>query len=165
MALIKGNAVVEDVYADVAGQERIPSRGAVMVDLAQWQDHREQLVRRTDPVGIRLKSDQAPELISDDLEYLEMVALEFPVFRDGRAYSYARLLREQYGFEGEIRAVGDIMLEQLHFMERTGFDAFELDSDDPLGDLEIAVGDFGVWYQPAADGRATAIQLRHPAGG
>ena len=90
-----------------------------------------------------------------------MVALEFPVFRDGRAYSYARLLREQYGFPGEIRAVGDVLLEQLHFMERTGFDAFEFHSDDPLRDIEIAASDFDVWYQPAADGRKTAVQLRH----
>ena len=73
----------------------------------------------------------------------------------------ARLLREQYRFGGELRAVGDVLLEQLHFMERTGFDAFQLQSDDPLGDLKIASADFDVWYQPAADGRKSAVQLRH----
>ena len=112
-------------------------------------------------MGVKLKSDQPPELVAEDLQSLALIALEFPVFRDGRAYSYARLLREQYRFTGEIRAVGDVLLEQLHFMERTGFDAFELNSDDPLGELQIAAGDFDVWYQPAADGRKTAIQLRH----
>lgn len=163
MALIKNNAVIDDPFADATGQEKIPARGPVLVDFEQWQAHREQLLQRAAPVGIRLRSDQTPELIAADLSSLAMVALEFPVFRDGRAYSYARLLREQYGFSGEIRAVGDVLLEQLHFMERTGFDAFELESDDPLGDLQIASADFDVWYQPAADDRLSAMQLRHQA--
>lgn len=161
MALLKNNAVIDDPFTDATGQETIPARGPVLVDLDQWQAHREQLLQRDDPVGIKLKSDQPPALIAADVASLAMVALEFPVFRDGRAYSHARLLREQYGFNGEIRAVGDVLLEQLHFMERTGFDAFELESDDPLGDLQIAAGDFDVWYQPAADGRKSALQLRH----
>jgi uncharacterized protein (DUF934 family) len=72
------------------------------------------------------------------------------------------MLRDRFGFEGEVRAVGDVLMEQLHFMLRTGFDAFELQSDDPLQQFETAMADFSVWYQPAADGRTTAIQLRHP---
>ena len=89
-----------------------------------------------------------------------VVALEFPKFRDGRAYSYARLLRERYGFKGELRAVGEVLLEQLFFMLRTGFDAFEIESADPLEDYRTALADFSVWYQPTADGRPTAMQLR-----
>ena len=161
MALVRNNAVIDDPFADATGQETIPANGPVLVDFEQWQAHREQLLQRTAPVGVKLRSDQPPELIAADLSSLAMVALEFPVFRDGRAYSHARLLREKYGFTGEIRAVGDVLLEQLHFMQRTGFDAFEYHSDDPLRDLEIAAGDFHVWYQPAADGRRTAVQLRH----
>ena len=161
MALLKNNAAIDDPFTDVSGQETIPTGGAILVDLDQWQAHREQLLQRTDPVGVRLRSDQPPHMIAGDLDSLALVALEFPVFRDGRAYSYARLLREQYRFTGEIRAVGDVLLEQLHFMERTGFNAFELESDDPLGDLQIASADFDVWYQPAADGRKSAMQLRH----
>ena len=163
MALLKNNAIIDDPFVDATGQETIPAHGPVLVDLHQWQCHREQLTQRADPIGVRLRSDQPPELIAGDLESLALVALEFPVFRDGRAYSYARLLRGQYGFDGEIRAVGDVLLEQLHFMERTGFDAFELESDDPLGDLQVASADFDVWYQPAADGRLSAMQLRHRA--
>ena len=163
MALLKNNAIIDDPFVDATGQETIPADGPVLVDLHQWQSHREQLMQRAEPVGVRLRSDQPPELIAGDLESLALIALEFPVFRDGRAYSYARLLRGPYRFEGEIRAVGDILLEQLHFMERTGFDAFELKSDDPLGDLQVASADFDVWYQPAADGRLSAMQLRHRA--
>ena len=161
MALLKHNAVIDDPFTDVSGQETIPPEGAVLVDLEQWQIHREQLLQRPDLVGVRLGSAEPPHMIASDLDSLALVALEFPVFRDGRAYSYARLLRERYRFRGEIRAVGDVLLEQLHFMERTGFDAFELESDDPLGDLQIASADFDVWYQPAADGRLSAMQLRH----
>lgn len=161
MVLIKDNAVVEDAYVDVSGQDEIPSRGSIIVSLDQWLENRASLAGREEPVGVRLRSDQSPELIAEDLESLGLVALEFPVFRDGRAYSYARLLRDQYGFEGEVRAVGDVLLEQLHFMERTGFDAFELVSNEPLRDFQIAASDFDVWYQPSSDGRKTAIQLRH----
>ena len=87
MALLKNNAVVEDPFTDVSGQETIPAQGAILVDLDQWREGRKQLLKRTDPVGVRLKSDQPPELIAEDLESLALVALEFPVFRDGRAYS------------------------------------------------------------------------------
>jgi uncharacterized protein (DUF934 family) len=133
----------------------------VIVSLAQWQAQRDALLARGAPLGIRLHSDQPPELIAADLPRFSVIALEFPKFRDGRAYSYARLLRERYGYKGELRAVGDVLLEQLFFMLRTGFDAFELTSQDPVGDYRTALADFSVWYQPAADGRPTAVQLRH----
>jgi uncharacterized protein (DUF934 family) len=160
MALIKNGELVESSFVDVSGASEIPPTGAVIVSLEQWQAQRAGLLVRGTPLGIRLHSDQSPDLVAADLEHFALVALEFPKFRDGRAYSYARLLRERYGFKGELRAVGDVLLEQLFFMLRTGFDAFELTSADPLRDYEIALADFSVWYQPTADGRPTAMQLR-----
>ena len=160
MAIVKNGELVASGFVDANGAEAIPAEGAVIVSLAQWQAHRDALLERGTPLGIRLHSDQAPELIAVDLAHFAVVALEFPKFRDGRAYSYARLLRERYGFKGELRAVGEVLLEQLFFMLRTGFDAFEIVSDDPLGDYRTALADFSVWYQPAADGRPTAMQLR-----
>jgi len=118
------------------------------------------LVARGAPLGIRLHSDQSPELIAADVQRFALIALEFPKFRDGRSYSYARLLRERYGFKGELRAVGEVLLEQLFFMLRVGFDAFDIQSADPLKDYRTALADFSVWYQPTADGRKTAMQLR-----
>jgi uncharacterized protein (DUF934 family) len=161
MALIKNGELVASSFVDVSTAETIPPTGPVIVSLAQWQAQRDALVARGTPLGIRLHSDQPPELIAADLPRFDVIALEFPKFRDGRAYSYARLLRERYGYKGELRAVGDVLLEQLFFMLRTGFDAFELASQDPLGDYRTALADFSVWYQPAADGRPTAVQLRH----
>lgn len=159
--LIKNGRCSVDTYALVGIGDELPTDGDVIVTLDRWQAERDQLMQRPSRVGIRLGSDEPPDIIAADLESLAVVALEFPAFRDGRVYSYARLLRDQYGYTGEIRAVGDVLLEQLHFMARVGFDAFELDSDDPLHDFEIAAGDFSVWYQPAADSRRTAAELRH----
>jgi uncharacterized protein (DUF934 family) len=161
MALIKNGELVASSYVDVSEAEAIPPSGALIVSLAQWQAQRDALLARGAPLGIRLRSDQPPELIAGDLPHFSAIALEFPKFRDGRAYSYARLLRERYGYKGELRAVGDVLLEQLFFMLRTGFDAFELTSKDPVGDYRTALADFSVWYQPTADGRPTALQLRH----
>jgi uncharacterized protein (DUF934 family) len=161
MALVKNGELVTSSFVDASGAETIPPTGPVIVSLDQWQAHRGELAKRGAPLGIRLRSDQPPELIVDDLASFEVVALEFPKFRDGRAYSYARLLRERYGYKGELRAVGEVLLEQLFFMLRTGFDAFEIVSADPLKDYRTALGDFSVWYQPTADGRPTAMQLRH----
>jgi uncharacterized protein (DUF934 family) len=161
MALVKDNAIVEDPYTDVSEADDLAAPGALLVGFEQWQSARDELIGRGVPLGIRLKSDESPELLRDDLQHFALIALEFPAFRDGRAYSYARLLRERYGYDGEIRAVGDVLLEQLHFMIRTGFDAFEIHDPDPLGAYRTAVGEFSVWYQPTGDGRPTAAQLRH----
>jgi uncharacterized protein (DUF934 family) len=161
MALVKDGKLVADTFADAAAAGAIPPAGAVIVDFAQWQAERAPLLARGTPLGIRLHSDQSPDLIAADVAHFAVVALEFPKFRDGRAYSYARILRERYGFKGELRAVGDVLLEQLFFMIRVGFDAFELSSADPLRDYQTALADFSVWYQPTGDGRPTAIQLRH----
>ncbi len=161
MALIKDGKLVTDTYVDASGLTTLPPTGAVLVTYDQWQAERAALLARGAPLGIRLHSDQAPELIAADLPHFALVALEFPKFRDGRAYSYARLLRERYGFTGELRAIGDVLLEQLFFMLRTGFNAFEVQGDDPLGQYRTALGDLSVWYQPTGDGRPTAMQLRH----
>jgi len=160
MALIKNGELVADAFIDATAATELPATGAVIVSHEQWQAQRGALLARGTPLGIRLRSDQSPELIAGDLPHFALVALDFPKFRDGRAYSYARLLRERYGFKGEVRAVGDVLLEQLFFMLRTGFDAFDLQGADPLDAYRTALGDFSVWYQPTGDGRPTAMQLR-----
>jgi uncharacterized protein (DUF934 family) len=160
VVLIKDGKQVTDPYVSIEDDASLPANGAVIVSLERWQADRDVLLERDAPVGIKLRSDQSPDHIGNGLQQIAVVALEFPAFRDGRAYSYARLLREKYGFKGELRAVGDVLLEQLHFMLRTGFNAFELHSDDPAKDYEIANKDFSVWYQPTADGRSTAADRR-----
>lgn len=164
MALIINDQLVDDPYRRLADDEALPADGAVIVSLARWQSDRDALGARQAPIGVLLASNESPELIADDLGRLALVALEFPVFRDGRAYSYARILRERYGYAGEIRAVGDVLMEQLHYMLRTGFNAFEMASENALAEYQKAKAEYSVWYQPTGDGRATAVALRHPAG-
>ncbi|HEY8520827.1 MAG TPA: DUF934 domain-containing protein [Gammaproteobacteria bacterium] len=159
-ALVKDGRLVDDPFVDASGAESIPADGPVIVSLEQWQAGRDALIARGTPLGIRLRSDQHPEAIANDVERFAVIALEFPKFRDGRAYSYARLLRERYGYRGELRAVGDVLMEQLHFMLRVGFDAFEIKEPDPLAAYRTALAEFSVWYQPTGDGRPTAMQLR-----
>jgi uncharacterized protein (DUF934 family) len=112
MALVKNGELAASSFIDVSGAEAIPAAGPVIVSLDQWKAHRDELLKRGAELGIRLHSDQPPELVAADLPHFAVVALEFPKFRDGRAYSYARLLRERYGFKGELRAVGDVLIEQ-----------------------------------------------------
>ena len=100
-------------------------------------------------------------LISGDYDFgdVEVIILEFPQFKDGRAYSQARLLRERHGFKGEIRARGDVLRDQLLFMARCGFDGFEINNSDVHSGNE-ALGEFSFAYQPAADAVAPVWRRR-----
>ena len=151
MALVKNGELFESSFTDVSSAAEITASGPVIVSLEQWRAQRETLLARGTPLGIRLRSDQPPELIAADLAHFAVVALEFPKFRDGRAYSYARLLRERYGYKGELRAVGEVLTDQLFYMLRCGFDSFQLaDGKDVKAALE-AFHTFSVTYQGATD--------------
>lgn len=160
MPLLKNGEIADDPYTRVQGDDALPDEGAVLVDLARWQTERDALIARDSDVGVWLASSEAPEAIEEDLPHLALVALEFPAFTDGRAYSSARLLRERHGYSGEVRAVGDVLVEQLHFMDRAGFSSFEFSSDQPEQDWLTAQSDMKIWYQPTGDERPTATQLR-----
>lgn len=164
MALMKNGVLTEDCYKQVPADRALPAEGALLLSLEQWQQWRTELIERGARVGVRLASDQHPEALADDTDRLSLIALEFPSFRDGRAYSYARLLRDRFGYAGELRAVGDVLPDQLLYMQRVGFDAFEIDSDDPVAVYEDAVNEFGIVYQPAGDDRIPALRLRHARG-
>jgi uncharacterized protein (DUF934 family) len=160
VSLLKEGKLADDAFVHVSEDDPTPAAGAIIVPLARFEAERAALLARSAPLGVRLSSDESPEAIADDLDSLAVVALDFPVFKDGRAYSSARLLRERYGYTGELRAVGDVGLEQLHFMQRAGFDAFEIESDDPERDWQTAQADLNLWYQPTGDGRRTVTQQR-----
>ena len=161
MPLIKNGQESEHIWLKVSDEEPASLGRPVIVSLERWQAERATLAGRNAPLGIVLRSDQPPALIAEDLAHFELIALEFPKFSDGRGYSYARLLRERYGFTGELRAVGEVLQDQLLFLDRCGFDAVEMTEPDAEARWQEALGEISVWYQPTADGRKAALSLRH----
>ncbi len=162
MPLLKHGKLVDDSWTHVADEVAIPASGPVIVGLKRWREERNALIKRKDPVGVRLLSDHTAGDVADDLEHLGVVALAFPVFKDGRAYSNARRLRERYGFKGEVRAIGNVLRDQYLFMQRCGFDALEVKEGETERDWQKATQAIGVFYQAAADGNETVMSLRHP---
>ena len=119
---------------------------------------RERAVLRMAGADVR---DVLQNVVTNDLDRLALIALDFPVFRDGRAYSHARLLRERFGFDGEIRATGNVLRDQFLFMHRCGFDAFVI-ADPAQADAWLqSISEISVWYQPATDSRTPVLSLRH----
>lgn len=128
-------------------QPEVPAAGDVVVSLVVWQARREALFERSGRLGVWLDSNEGPEAIAPDLGRLALVAVNFPKFADGRGFSTARLLRERYRFAGELRAIGDVLRDQLLFLEQCGFDAFALRDDQDAEDALRAFADFSDAYQ------------------
>lgn len=151
--LFVDGAVVEDSWVTVDGEQPVPDGENVLVSLSLFEEHRNELLTRNDGrLGVFLEAGEPLEAISEYLDKLDLVALDFPSFADGRSFSKARLLRDRYGFEGQIRATGDIRIDQVQHMRRSGFDAL-LVSHAPTIDGLIEVKDSGLnlFYQPALD--------------
>ncbi len=160
MPLIKNSAFVENTYARVADEETLPE-GAIVVSLKRFQAERDALLSRNTPLGLRLTADQSPESLGADIHHFAVVELEFPKFKDGRAYSWARQLRQRLGYNGELRAVGEVLRDQWLFMSRCGIDAFEVRPGTRIEDFRAAMGEQTVFYQPASDRVRNVLDLRH----
>lgn len=160
MALLKRNQIVDDLWQPIDDDAPLPSGLPVIITYERWLKERDAILERNGALGIQLASNQSPNLIADDLHRFTLVCLDFPKFTDGRAYSYARLLRARYDFTGEIRAVGMVLRDQLLFMRRCGFDSFDIPDTVDATDWTIAFNDFSQRYQPAVDRTPTATQLR-----
>jgi uncharacterized protein (DUF934 family) len=104
-----------------------------------------------DRIGLWLDSHEEPELIAEHIHQLPLVAVNFPKFSDGRGYSTARLLRERFGYQGELRAIGDVLLDQLQFMKRCGFDSYALRPDKDINKAPRCLNVFSNPYQAATD--------------
>ena len=126
--LIRNRRAATDSWQWLKGDAaaEVPADGDVIVPLALWRSQREALLARPGRIGVWLKSDDEPGAIADDLRLFGVVAVDFPKFGDGRGYSTARLLRERYGWKGELRAVGDIFRDQLFYLASCGFNSFVL---------------------------------------
>lgn len=160
MPLVKGNTIVADDYVHLDDDAELPADGAVLVSAERFLSDPEAVLSRKGKAGVIWPNNRDVEDLLPYLGRLAAVALVFPIFRDGRAYSQARLLRERYKFGGELRATGQVLRDQFMFMLRAGFDAFEVKKDSDAKVFADVAHRFSVFYQPTGDGRVTAFHRR-----
>jgi uncharacterized protein (DUF934 family) len=167
-AIIKQRKIVTDSWqllkpAAAGSAPPVPESGDIIVPLAVWLDQRNVLLSRSGRLGVWLEGDDEPALIAEDLKNFGVVAIQFPQFADGRGYSLGRLLRERYGWRGELRAIGDVLRDQLFYLAGCGFDAFDLrEGQDPHAALS-AFDDFSEAYQITAGHRLPLFRRRYLA--
>ena len=157
MALYKNGAFVADPWRQVVDGEAVPASGHVVLSLEWWQAERQAYDGSNVPLGLRVEPGVAIDEFAADIPRFSLIALDFPKFGDGRAFSMAKLLRERHGFKGELRAVGEVLIDQIQPMQRCGFDAFEI--SDPVTEKALRDGQApGVahFYQPSLGREAPA---------
>ena len=167
MPLVKNGKIAADTFVHVADDADIPGDGDVLMTAARFMKDPEALLARKNPAGVIWPNNRDLDDLVPYLDRLAVVALVFPTFRDGRAYSQARLLRERYKFRAELRATGQVLRDQFVFMLRAGFDAFEVVKQADAEAFASTARRYTVFYQPTGDGRITALhrrmQQRHEA--
>jgi len=158
--LVNHGRIADDPFIMVADGEAVPPDGAVIVSFKRFMLEREALLARGAPLGVKLESSESPEPLGADVHKLGVVVLTMPVFKDGRAFSWSRLLRTRLGYKGEIRVTGHFLRDQLAFLARVGVDAFDLTQNLSPEDIEAAMREISNVYQPSVDGRKTIRDLR-----
>ncbi|MCB1948973.1 MAG: DUF934 domain-containing protein [Burkholderiales bacterium] len=171
--IIKNNILVEDGWRvlrfneqDTAETISVPE-GKVIVPLKVWQAQRDQLLTRQQQgeIGVWFASDERPEDIKQDVQNFPVIAVDFPVFSDGRGYSIAYNLRARLGFSGELRAIGDVLRDQLFYMHRVGFNAFAPRPDRDIHEALKGFQDFSEVYQSSIDQKLPLFKRAHRKGG
>lgn len=155
--IIKDKTIVNDDWnlfklaeGDAADSVTIPA-GKQIVPLAVWLAQKTTLAARAGEIGVWLASDERPEQLKEDAASLPLIAVDFPNFADGRGYSIAYNLRARLGYTGEVRAVGDVLRDQLFYMSRVGFNAFATREDRSIDDALKGLSDFSDAYQTSWD--------------
>ena len=168
--LIKNGQIVNDAWqrlvlaeGEAADSVALPN-AQVIFPLAVWQAQRTAILAQPHPVGVWLDSHEGAEELANDLEFISVIAVNFPKFTDGRGYSTARLLRERYAYRGELRAVGDVLRDQLQNLRRCGFDAFALREGRDPEDALPGLRDFSEHYQTAVTEPQPLFRRRPDAG-
>lgn len=160
MPLVKDGVIVEDTFVRIVDEQPLPANGAVLLTADRM------LVEMTDgagpdrQVGVVWPNDRPVLELTSYLDRLALVALVFPTFRDGRAYTQARLLRDRFGFAGEVRAIGQILRDQFLFLSRAGFDAFDVEKEADAQAFVRTIERYTVFYQAASDRRKSVFALR-----
>lgn len=162
--LIKDNAVADNSWelieaTDAPEAVEVPAAGAI-VPLNVWKAQKDQLESRKGSLGVWLNSDELAEELADDAQGFGLIAVNFPGFMDGRGFSAARLLRERYGYDGELRAIGHVIRDQLFFLKRCGFNSYVLGEGANLEEAIASLSDFSETYQAAVDQKLPLFRRR-----
>ena len=165
MALVKDGNVAADLWTHLSDDDVIPANGAITVSWERWQKDRDALSRNPAQLGLRVPNTVAPSDIGADAAQCSLIVLNFPKFGDGRAYSQARVLRERFAFKGELRATGDVLRDQLLFMQRCGFNAFEVPEKAIEENWIAALDEFTNFYQAGLENRPWIARQRLAASG
>ena len=160
MPLVKSGKITGDAFVHVADDDPLPEGGAILISAARFLADAEALSHRVGGTGVIWPNNRDVDDLVPFLDRLAVVALVFPTFRDGRAYSQARLLRARHGYDGELRATGQVLRDQFVFMLRAGFDAFEVKKESDAEAFASTSKRYSVFYQPTGDGRLTALHRR-----
>jgi len=159
MPLIRNSQVIADRFARVSDDAPIPAEGVVLISAQRFLANADELSARGE-VGVIWPNNRDIDELSPYLSKLAMVALVFPAFKDGRAYSQARILRERLKYRGELRATGQVLRDQFLFMQRAGFDTFEVRKESDAKAFADTIKRYSVFYQPTGDGRTTVFRQR-----
>jgi uncharacterized protein (DUF934 family) len=169
MALIKDRKRATDSWQllesiEVGEDGALPALppGALIVPVAVWSRARSRLLARPGGIGVWFRGEDEPGAVADDLAHLGVIAVHFASFTDGRGYSIGRLLRQRYGWKGELRAIGDVQRDQLFYLMRCGFDAFALREGEDVDAALTAFEEFGERYQAAVDQPLPLFRRREP---
>ncbi|MGJ0483703.1 MAG: DUF934 domain-containing protein [Methylomicrobium sp.] len=148
MQIIKDKAIIDDTFITLADDAELIS-GDVCVSLARWKRDREHLLAHPGKLGVRIQaSDQVSDL-TEDLKHIHLIELDFADFADGRLFSHAWLLRSRYRYQGEIRATGHYLSDQIFYLSRVGINAFQAIKTEQLDTILAKLNDFSVKYQPS----------------
>ncbi|MCK4840555.1 MAG: DUF934 domain-containing protein [Methylococcales bacterium] len=148
MKIIKDKQIIEDNWTHIADDAEL-TNGNITVSLSRW--NHEDLNNHQGKVGIRLLPADKVEDITDELNKIPLIVLEFPIFTDGRSFSHARLLRSRFNYKGEIRAIGSYMPDQVFYLSRVGVNAFQLEKPEELAVALSTMNDFTVKYQQSTN--------------
>lgn len=160
MPLLKSGKIVDDVWAFVEDGHELSPGGCITVSLGRFLSEHEQLLHRNRSIGVRLQVGDDPALLAPFLDQIRLVELQFPKYTDGRAFSQAQLLRRRYNYQGEVRAIGQVLRDQLRLMIRSGFDAMMIDEADAEAVYDFSEHEFSEFYQAASDTSDTIFLKR-----
>lgn len=162
MVLLKDRQTSNDTWQHLNDDDTLTS-GPIIVCATRWHRDRASLAARNMPLGLQLDAGAEPAKLADDLHRFSVICLQFDSFTDGRPYSQACLLRERYGYRGELRARGNILRDQFDFMRRCGIDALEITKEADALAWQDAVAEIDIYYQPTGDTRPTIAMYRRGA--